>query len=100
RLELCRKTVASSSDSLDDFSRSVAGQRFAQQKDLLVEIAFFDDLFGPQALQQFIFAGDLIAVIDEIEQQVEGFAAQRDRLAVPVQLPAASVDRVTLEIEV
>ena len=94
------ETVTATGDRLDDFiSRGMAGQRFAQQKDLLSQIAGLDHLPGPELLEQLIFAHDAIATFNEIEQEIKALTSQRDLLFLPPQRPTGLIDAVSLEMK-
>ena len=63
----------------------------------LVRVDFGDDAPGPHRVQQVILADDVLAVLHEIEQQIEDLRPDRNGLGMPGQLPPIRVERIVSE---
>jgi hypothetical protein len=58
---------------------------------------FSDDAATPDRLQQVILADDVLAVLDEVEQQVEDLRPDGNSLGMPGQFPSIRVERIVFE---
>lgn len=67
---------------------------------MLGQVALLHKLIWPERLQQFILAGDSIPVIDEIKQQIEAFAIQRNRLSSPLKSPSGASQLHSFQIRI
>jgi hypothetical protein len=66
---------------------------------MLAQIALFHDLPWPEFIQQLGFADDAIAMIDQIQEQIEALAAEFDGSSLPAQFPAQAIDDVSVKRE-
>ncbi len=60
---------------------------------------FRDDPSAPHPVQQLILADDVLAVLHQIEQQVEDLRPDCNGLGAPRELPPFRVEHVVLEHE-
>ena len=66
---------------------AVAGidQRAPQQEDLLREVALLDDRSGPDERENLVLRERASVMLDQRDEQIEGFGRQRDRGAVALE---------------
>jgi hypothetical protein len=71
--------------------------RLAHGVDVAGQGRFGDDAPAPDHSQQVVLADDVLAILHEVEQQVEDLRPNRDGLGMPGQLPPIGVERVLSE---
>ena len=70
---------------------------FACRVDVTGQGQFGDDAATPHPVQQVILADDVLAVLQQIQQQIEDLRANRNRLGAPCELPPLLVEHVVVE---
>ena len=82
------KAIATAGDGFYDFvAGCVFGEGFAEEEDLLGEVAFLDELPGPKGLEELVLGDNAVVVLEQVEEQIEGFAVERQGLIAVAQLP-------------
>ena len=92
-----RKLVAAWDGDDDLVAGLRAGERFAQEKDVLAEIALFYAGVRPQRFNQLVFGDDALGIQDEIGEQVEGLGADGDGAGTAMDGAMGEVDLEVLE---
>ena len=60
---------------------SFPAENLSQVRDVFVEIIFFDDCVRPNFRQKFVFADQVIAMLDKSAKRLESLFRQRHTLA-------------------
>jgi hypothetical protein len=88
--------ITASGDRKDDFvSRLGAREGFAQQKDMLTQIALLGARIGPESFQQFFFADNLLRAENHEDKQIKGPWTDRD--GIP-PAPQGAMSEINLEL--
>jgi hypothetical protein len=74
-----------------------AGEGFAQQVEMLAEVALLDAGIGPEGFKQLALGDDALWVQDEVGEQVEGFGADGDGARAAMKRAMGEVDLEVLE---
>ena len=78
---------------------AAVADRLAHRIDVTGQGRFGDDPPTPHRIQQIILADDALAVLHQVEQQVEDLRPDRNRLGPPGELPPVGVEHVVSEHE-
>jgi hypothetical protein len=76
---------------------AIVADRLAHRVDVACERRLGDDASGPDRIQKGILADDVLAVLHEVEQEIENLRADRHDLGIPGQLPPIRVERKVFE---
>jgi hypothetical protein len=71
--------------------------RFAHRIDVACQCRLRDNPAAPNSLQQVVARDDLIPVLNQIEQQIEDFRADRDELRTTCELAPVGVQAIIFE---
>ena len=75
-------------------SRSVPGQEPFASRNFYRERCFFDNQSWRGSRQQIVLADDALAVLHQVDQQVENLRLHGDRLVAAMQLPPVGIKRM------
>jgi hypothetical protein len=91
------KSIPAAKFRMDDIA--VCPQRFAQHRDLKLEITFRHDDARPDPAHELLFGDERAVGLQQDQQEIEGARAEIDGNALGEQLPAAQQDTETAEFE-
>jgi hypothetical protein len=91
--DLGREAIASAWD-IDDVFGLAMTQRFAERRQLEPQIAFVNGEAGPCRVEQSAMTYDLTRMLEQMHEDIEGSAADLNRLAVSFQLSSRFDDAV------
>ncbi len=93
------KAIAAPRNGLDDLrSGAVAGERLAEQEDVLGQVALFDERFRPERTQQLIFSDHSSGMIHQVKKQVEGLPVTRQGIVPSAQLPSGAINFILFNL--
>jgi hypothetical protein len=72
----------------------------ARGADARAERCIGDDAALPYGIYEFVFAYNSIAILNEINEQIENLRLDRDEFARPSQLVAHGIDHIIREVEI
>jgi len=78
---------------------AAVADRLADRIDMTGRSRFRDKASAPHCVQQVVFSDDALAILHQIDQQVEDLGPDRNRLGSPGQLPSVGVEHVASEYE-
>jgi hypothetical protein len=91
--DVCREAIAQAWN-IDDASWCAIGQRLSERRHLEPQIALVHGEAGPSCFYQSAMTDDLSRMLDQMHKDIEGPAADSNRLTVSFQLSSCFYNTV------